>query len=70
MGSLHSFSTCFEPPESSKHVENERRLPMKIKDSPQVTSCWLFFKQAKRNYFRSGKALGWRANLKRQKLLN
>jgi len=32
-------------PESSKHVENEWRLPMKIKDSPQVTSCWLFFKQ-------------------------
>ena len=34
-----------ELPESSKHVENEWRLPMKIKDSPQVTSCWLFFKQ-------------------------
>ena len=34
-----------ELPESSKHVENEGRLPMKIKDSPQVTSCWLFFKQ-------------------------
>ena len=44
MGSRHSFSTCFELPESSKHVENEWRLPMKIKDSPQVTSCWLFFK--------------------------
>ena len=28
--------------ESSKHVESEWRLPMKIKDSPQVTSCWLF----------------------------
>jgi len=34
-----------ELPESSKHVENEWRLAMKIKDSPQVTSCWLFFKQ-------------------------
>ena len=34
-----------ELPESSKHVENKWRLPMKIKDSPQVTSCWLFFKQ-------------------------
>ena len=32
-----------ELPESSKHVENEWRLPMKIKDSPQVTPCWLFF---------------------------
>jgi len=31
-----------ELPESSKHVENEWRLPLKIKDSPQVTSCWLF----------------------------
>ena len=31
-----------ELPESSKHVESEWRLPMKIKDSPQVTSCWLF----------------------------
>jgi len=29
--------------ESSKHVENEWRLPLKIKDSPQVSSCWLFF---------------------------
>ena len=36
-----------ELPESSKHVENEWRLPMKIKDSPQVTSCWFFFKQFK-----------------------
>ena len=33
-----------ELPESSKHVESEWRLPTKIKDSPQVTSCWLFFK--------------------------
>ena len=32
-------------PESSKHVESEWRLPTKIKDSPKVTSCWLFFKQ-------------------------
>jgi len=31
-----------ELPDSSKHAENEWRLPMKIKDSPQVTSCWLF----------------------------
>ena len=31
-----------ELPESSEHVESEWRLPMKIKDSPQVTSCWLF----------------------------
>jgi len=31
-----------ELPENSKHVESEWRLPMKIKDSPQVTSCWLF----------------------------
>ena len=31
-----------ELPESSKHVESEWRLPMKIKDNPQVTSCWLF----------------------------
>jgi len=32
-----------ELPESSKHVENEWRLPLKIKDSLQVSSCWLFF---------------------------
>jgi len=32
-----------ELPDSSKHVENEWRLPLKIKDSPQVSSCWLFF---------------------------
>ena len=42
MGSRHSLSTCFELSGSSKHVESEWRLPMKIKDSPQVTSCWLF----------------------------
>jgi len=42
MGSRHSLSTCFKLSGSSKHVESEWRLPMKIKDSPQVTSCCLF----------------------------
>ena len=42
LGSRHSLSTCFELSGSSKHVESEWRLPRKIKDSPQVTSCWLF----------------------------